>query len=100
MSLAPARIVRAPNGSGLAVEWRPRDDGGPARIEISAARLRAACPCAPCKESRGAGRANFSGEAHLDRVALVGRYGLSCAWSDGHATGIFEWEALDEIARG
>ena len=29
---------------------------------------------------------------------LVGRYGLSFFWSDGHKTGIFAWPRLREIA--
>lgn len=99
MALAPRRVERDSAGRGLTIEWGERTDGGPPRIQIPAESLRKKCPCASCRETREAGRVVPTEGVILDKIALVGRYAISCAWSDGHATGIYEWDYLDEIAR-
>ncbi|MFZ4585421.1 MAG: gamma-butyrobetaine hydroxylase-like domain-containing protein [Acidimicrobiia bacterium] len=63
------------------------------RFEL--AELRANCPCAACRGEReqgkvpGAGRTNVIADAEL-----VGAWGLSLTWDDGHSTGIYPWEIL------
>ena len=63
--------------------------------------LRLACPCAGCVEE-------WTGRPLLDPVKvspfltlvgvdLVGRYALSFTFSDGHHTGIFNWELLRRL---
>ena len=104
MALVPRRVERDSSGRGLTIEWtagraEDRTDAGPVRIQIPAEILRKKCPCAVCRETREAGRVVPTEGVLLDKIALVGRYAISCAWSDGHATGIYEWEYLDEIAR-
>jgi DUF971 family protein len=65
--------------------------------------LRKACPCAWC-----AGEGGYPGnltsdtvlseqETTLYELKLVGRYGLSPVWGDGHNTGIYTYERLREI---
>ena len=62
--------------------------------------LRRACPCAWC-----AGEGNFAGTmtpttplttemATLYELVMVGRYGLTPVWGDGHKTGIYTYERL------
>jgi hypothetical protein len=34
------------------------------------------------------------GSLRLVSFALVGRYGLTPTWGDGHRTGIYTWDAL------
>jgi DUF971 family protein len=73
------------------------DDG---RIcEFALVDLRAACPCASCRSWRDRGeqawpRPGQSTELTVVDAELVGAWGLSLNWSDGHATGIYSWDAL------
>jgi DUF971 family protein len=67
------------------------------RSRFALATLREACPCARCEDLRRSSRPVWSGKAHRLRVAgaeLVGNWGLGLAWSDGHATGVYEWSVL------
>jgi DUF971 family protein len=63
-------------------------------------RLRWACPCAWC-----AGEGGMPGmlqskerltveETTLADIEMVGRYGLTPVWEDGHKTGIYTYEKL------
>jgi ATP-binding protein involved in chromosome partitioning len=73
------------------------DDGASGSINL--VELRLACPCATCRAARQQGR-----EAWPDRpdptplsvrdAELVGAWGLGITWNDGHATGIYPFEAL------
>lgn len=79
------------------IEWR---DG--AVSDYNARDLRLACPCASCIEE-GTGRPLLDPRTVRDDILvlaaeLVGRYGLSFVWSDGHKTGIFAWPRLRELA--
>ncbi|MPZ88930.1 MAG: DUF971 domain-containing protein [Nitriliruptorales bacterium] len=70
-------------------------DGHTTRVDL--ALLRERCPCAQCQALRDAGEAVWSGDAQSLRVTgaeLVGAWGLGLAWSDGHATGVYEWGLL------
>lgn len=61
--------------------------------------LRANCPCAACRGVRDRGESPWprpGGPATLriEGAELVGSWGLSLRWNDGHTTGIYPWEAL------
>lgn len=73
------------------------DDGAVCRFEL--AELRAACPCATCRSFRDRGEPSWprpgpSTELAIADAELVGAWGISFTWSDGHATGIYPWDAL------
>jgi DUF971 family protein len=83
----------------LRVQWK---DG--AVTEHSSRDLRLACPCAQCIEE-GTGRKVLDPDTVKQDILLlgtelVGRYGLSFQWSDGHKTGIFAWPYLRQLAGG
>lgn len=66
--------------------------------------LRVNCPCAACRVQREQGRAPWPPvgggalrlvpELAITDAELVGAWGISLTWSDGHSTGIYPWEAL------
>ncbi len=63
------------------------------------AELRAVCPCAGCRGKRERGTPVWPvpggpSEITVDDAELVGAWGISLRWSDGHDTGIFSWDAL------
>lgn len=61
--------------------------------------LRDGCPCATCREYRDAGdvvypRPNSPHPLRIRDAEIHGGWGLNITWNDGHATGIFPFEAL------
>ena len=62
--------------------------------------LRAACPCAACRTTRDQGNVAWPPPGRpapnlaIADAHLVGAYGLGVTWSDGHATGIYPFDAL------
>jgi DUF971 family protein len=89
-------------GNELAIKW---PDGGESFIPLE--RLRHACPCAGCK-----GETDIMGNLHKNpnqkltapsfqmvRISRVGGYGIQPVWADGHATGIYSFEYLEQHAK-
>lgn len=61
--------------------------------------LRRKCPCAECHELRRRGQEPWPkpgapAPLGLEGAELVGGWGLSLRWNDGHQTGIYGWETL------
>jgi DUF971 family protein len=90
-------------GGELAIKW---NDGDESFIPLE--KLRRCCPCASCQ-----GETDIMGNLYknpeqklrpaafeLVRFESVGGYGIQPAWADGHATGIFTFEYLKQIAGG
>ena len=88
-------------GGELAIKW---DDGGESFIALE--KLRRHCPCAGCK-----GEMDILGNLYknpeqkltaaafqLVRIGSVGGYAVQPVWADGHATGIFSFEYLKQLA--
>ena len=81
------------------VTW---DDGAVTEYEWD--KLRRACPCAYCSgEGTFAGNVDantrFSeAQKTLKEVYVVGRYGLTPEWADGHDTGIYTYKMLRRAA--
>lgn len=72
-------------------------DGAVCRFPIDT--LRANCPCASCRSLRERGepawpRPGRSTSLSVIHAALVGAWGLSLTWNDGHDTGIYAWQSL------
>jgi DUF971 family protein len=85
---------RLPEAGRLRLTW---SDGHQAEFDYDY--LRGWCPCAVCQ-----GHAAFKvayhppgGPVRLETIQPVGNYGLSLAFSDGHATGIYRFDFLREI---
>jgi len=88
-------------GTELAVKW---SDGTESFISLQD--LRRACPCAGCK-----GETDIMGNLYknppqpltsrafeLTRLITVGGYAIQPVWADGHATGIYSFDYLKQIA--
>ena len=68
-------------------------DGAVTRLAL--ADLRAACPCAFCRNQRDAGTPVLVRPGlRVETAELVGNWGLQIHWNDGHSTGIYPWEVL------
>ena len=89
-------------GPELAIKW---DDGVESFIPLE--RLRRACPCAGCK-----GETDVMGQLHkgpeqvltprsyqLRQLNRVGTYAVQPVWGDGHASGIYSFEYLRQLAK-
>ena len=75
------------------------DDGFGCELPLPA--LRARCPCATCRGHRERGEAAWPRAGQPEAITvedaeLVGAWGLSIRWSDGHSTGIYSWDGLRE----
>lgn len=92
----PARIAQK-GPRTLSITWA---DGVESDYDVRALRL--ACACAQCvDEWSGAGRldpAAVPEDVHPLRIEGVGRYALQISWSDGHASGIYPFRRLRELA--
>ena len=67
--------------------------------------LRIACPCAGCRGARDRGDIPWPTPRSpqpltITDAELVGAWGLSITWNDGHATGIYPWESLRRWCEG
>ncbi len=61
--------------------------------------LRVNCPCASCRGERDQGIAPWPKPSSPTPLTVrdaqfVGAWGLGIEWNDGHATGIYPWDAL------
>ncbi len=87
------RVITKSDPTRITIEW---DDGHTTRL--TAARLRALCPCAACvDELTGVRRHDPSSvprELEHQDVRLVGNYALTMRFADGHDTGIFPFAFL------
>jgi DUF971 family protein len=91
---APPAAVELDRASHLDIEWA---DGTRARFGLE--ELRVNCPCAECRGRREQGEPVWPGPGAPARLAatgaeLVGGWGISIRWNDGHETGIFAWAML------
>ncbi len=92
----PTRFEQA-GPQALRIDWA---DG--AAFEYPVRALRIACACAHCvDEWTGANLLDPDSvpeDIHPVQVHPVGRYAIQIDWSDGHATGIYSFERLRELA--
>jgi DUF971 family protein len=87
----PPVAVELDRAERLTLRW---PDG--AVTHFALADLRRNCPCAECRGLREQGREVAPGADAISAVGaeLVGGWGLSIHWSDGHQTGIYAWSIL------
>lgn len=83
----------------LLIEWK---DGHSSVLPFKV--LRAACPCAGCKEEAAKPvspfrilKPNELTPLGIQKMEPVGRYAYRIVWSDGHDTGIFTLEHLRSL---
>jgi DUF971 family protein len=86
-----------PGGKALRLVW---EDG---RVtELPARLLRQNCPCASCVDEWTSRRtldpALIKPDLVLRDASWVGRYALRLSFADGHATGLYTWKLLRELA--
>jgi DUF971 family protein len=70
-------------------------------VDIPVETLRAVCPCATCRGMRERGQSAWPKPGQpasitIEDAELVGAWGLSIRWSDGHDTGIYAWTVVRE----
>lgn len=70
--------------------------------------LRDECPCATCKGEtvllktyRPPTKKIITPEMYtINNIETVGEYAIQITWKDGHNTGIYSWEYLQELEKG
>jgi DUF971 family protein len=99
----PTKLARA-DGNKLAIEWSDNQ-----RREYTVKELRDACPCATCREKRGDAAtpapknllpvlsAAETRPLTIAGMQPVGNYAYSIEFSDGHDTGIYTFELLQQL---
>lgn len=94
MSQLLTEIRRLPEEKRMRLSWA---DGHSAELDYDY--VRGYCPCASC-QGHGAFKIEFHApEQPVDLASIepVGNYGVSFAWTDGHATGIYRFDFLRSI---
>jgi DUF971 family protein len=86
--------VELDRAEGLTLHWA---DGTVSHFGLD--ELRRNCPCAECRGLREQGQIVGPRPRSLLKLTavdaeLVGGWGMSITWSDGHSTGIFAWSIL------
>ena len=91
----PTQIIEE-SDSAITIVW---SDG--TEKTYAAPALRRACPCASCvNEWTGAKMLrdeSVSDDLKINDFALVGRYALNFRFSDGHETGIYSFQYLNNL---
>ncbi|MFO0928676.1 MAG: DUF971 domain-containing protein [Gemmataceae bacterium] len=97
----PLPVALRRDGDSLVIEW---SDGLVGRVSWT--RLRAACPCAGCREERDQPADPFRILKPEELLPLapvsmprVGRYAYKLVWSDGHDSGIYTLELLRQLSQ-
>ena len=103
MNVYPTKLELLP-GSLLAIAW---SDGQTRHYTL--AELRAACPCATCREKRAAPpppatmlpvlSAAEAKPLGISGMSPVGNYAYAIHFSDGHDSGIYTLELLRSLGR-
>lgn len=96
---SPPTIIRAVRQDHvLELQW---GDGPLQRIPFKF--VREECPCASCIDEVTGRRVldphTIPDDIVPQQMSFVGNYALKITWSDGHATGLYTWDHLAEIAQ-
>lgn len=98
MATAPNNIRALRDAGLLEIQWTvDRTDRLPFKF------VRGECRCAACvDEMTGVRILDVNTISELitpESMNLTGNYAIKIRWSDGHDTGLFTWETLEEIGR-
>jgi len=90
----PPAGVELDRERGLTLRW---EDGSTLRFALE--ELRVNCPCAECRGIRELGepawpRPGAPRPLRALGAELVGGWGITIRWNDGHDTGIYAWGVL------
>ena len=93
MSRAPVTID-VERDCGVTLTWA---DGRTSEFGLE--ELRQHCPCAECRTRRDRNlpvwpQPSSPRPLRILDAELVGAWGISFRWNDGHSTGIYSWELL------
>ena len=90
----PTQILN--KGDHLEISWPDGRVG-----KYSCFLLRDSCPCAHCIHEITGEKlldpASIPADIHAASLSLTGNYALKINWSDGHDSGLYTWERLDEL---
>lgn len=107
----PLKIERNKDGKGMSITWENNKTQ-----HYSSEVLRKLCPCATCREERGEDAhqgitppkkrsmlnviKNTAEESlNLEKIWGVGSYAIGLQWKDGHNSGIYTYEYLQQLIR-
>jgi DUF971 family protein len=90
----PPTQIEVDRGEAITLTW---EDGSASRYPLE--ELRVNCPCAECRGLRERQLAVWPKPSsplplRIESAELVGGWGLTITWNDGHSTGIFAWSLL------
>ena len=98
MSDVPTDIRALSEEGVLAVAWGER------KADFPFVFLRGQCACAQCVNEWTGEQildpATIPSDIAIEKLELVGSYAVRIHWSDGHNSGLFTWERLEELRRG
>lgn len=74
----------------------------PGRIDrLPYKHIRANCPCASCRDEWTGERildpATIRPDLKLEGLEQVGNYAIRPTWSDGHSSGLYTWDNLQQL---
>ena len=100
--MTPVRVKLNKNDT-LFIKW---DDDSESSLSLKY--LRDECPCASCKGETILLRTyrppkpqvNTPGRYKIKNIKSVGDYAIGITWEDGHNTGIYSWNYLQELDKG
>lgn len=66
--------------------------------------LRASCRCAVCIDEltgeQRLKREQIPADIHAKEITPLGNYAIGIKWSDGHSSGIYPYEGIEELGKG
>ena len=97
------KTIKLKDKSSLEINWEDETVG-----RIGLKYLRDECPCATCKGEtvllktyRPPAKKMITPEMFLVKnIETVGEYAIQITWKDGHNTGIYTYEYLQELEKG
>ncbi len=96
MTIAPINIKAHQSDRELELLWNEDSSH-----RLSYLLLRGECPCANCISEHTGERlldiTTIPEDIHPTEIKLIGNYALQIFWSDGHSTGMYTWEHLENL---